>query len=44
MAERYVCTGCMDTTGTEGDANWCNYCQSYKYFNWVEEDEDTYYD
>lgn len=44
MAEKYVCTGCFETEGVDGDANWCRTCESYKYFNWIEDDEDTYYE
>ena len=44
MAEKYICTGCFQTEGRDDGADYCDVCSSYKYFNWVEEDEDTYYE
>ena len=44
MAEQYMCTGCYQTTGHDDGADYCPECKSYKYFAWVEEDEDTYYE
>jgi hypothetical protein len=44
MAEKYMCTGCYRTEGHDNGADYCDECASYKYFAWVEEDEDTYYE
>jgi hypothetical protein len=41
MAEVYICTGCYRTIGYDVDTDYCRECQSYKYFEWVEEDEDV---
>jgi hypothetical protein len=44
MAEKYMCTGCYRTEGDDNGADYCDECASYKYFAWVEDDEDTYYE
>ena len=41
MSEIYICTGCMQTIGQDEPTDYCRTCQSYKYFDWVEEDEDV---
>ena len=41
MAEIYVCTGCYRHHGSDDGADYCPECQSYKYFAWVEDDEDV---
>ena len=38
MSQIYVCTGCYQTTGSDEPSDYCNICDSYKYFAWVEED------
>jgi hypothetical protein len=40
MAEKYLCTGCYRTEGHDNGTDFCDECQSYKYFAWVEDDED----
>jgi hypothetical protein len=40
MAEQYICTGCYRTSGDDNGADYCDECKSYKYFAWVEDDED----
>lgn len=41
MAQVYICTGCMQTIGEDEPFDYCSICDSYKYFDWVEEDEDV---
>jgi hypothetical protein len=36
MAREYLCTACYRTSGVDGESNYCQECQSYKYFDWVE--------
>ena len=43
MAEIYICTGCYQTTGEDDGADYCRKCESYKYFSWVEEDENGFF-
>lgn len=38
MAMVYVCTGCGDEYDEEPNL-YCDTCQSYKYFGWVEDEE-----
>lgn len=40
MASNYMCTGCYRRFGVAGESNYCSECQSYKYFDWVEEEEE----
>lgn len=44
MAEKYLCTGCYQTEGRDDGADYCDSCASYKYFSWVEDDGDEYYE
>ncbi len=44
MAEKYLCTGCYRTEGNDNGADYCDECASYKYFAWVEDDGDEYYE
>lgn len=44
MAEKYMCTGCYQTEGRDDGADYCDGCKSYKYFSWVEEDGEDYYE
>jgi hypothetical protein len=44
MAEKYMCTGCYRTEGNDNGADYCDECASYKYFAWVEDDGDEYYE
>jgi hypothetical protein len=39
MAKVYMCTGCMQTIGEDEPYDYCHTCESYKYFDWVEEDD-----
>jgi len=40
MAEVYICTSCYATYGEDNGADYCDKCRSYKYFAWVEEDDE----
>jgi 5,10-methenyltetrahydromethanopterin hydrogenase len=40
MSSVYICTGCYRTHGHAGEANFCSECQSYKYFDWVDEGDE----
>jgi methionyl-tRNA synthetase len=44
MAEKYMCTGCYRTEGNDNGADYCDECASYKYFAWVEDDGDEYFE
>lgn len=39
MSEQYMCTGCYRSIGQDDGADYCDECQSYKYFAWVDEDD-----
>lgn len=39
MAEKFICTGC-GRDAIEDDYNYCTTCESYKYFAWVEDDDE----
>lgn len=34
-----ICTGCMKTYGDGDGADYCRECKTYKYFEWIEEEE-----
>lgn len=40
MSEYYICTGCYQTPGSDDGADYCVICASYKYFAWVEQDNE----
>lgn len=40
MAQVYICTGCYRSYGEDNGADYCSECRSYKYFQWVEMEED----
>jgi len=40
MSEMFICTSCYETQGADDGGDYCEICQSYKYFAWVEEGSD----
>jgi hypothetical protein len=41
MNEVFICTACYQTYGEDNGADYCNICESYKYFAWVEAGTDN---
>jgi hypothetical protein len=43
MSEVFICTSCYVTEGADDGGDYCDFCESYKYFAWVESDDDDDY-